>query len=307
MNYYNFEYPIFLLALPLLLWCLYRCQERLKSRYFVHLHFMQIKKRNIPWELFLKIAVTLSTIFALSSPVIIDTKNPFNRMGKDIVLILDASGSMSASGFDTTNTSQDSQRVSRFELTKRVAKDFLLKRDMDNIGIIVYGDFAFIASPITYEKKVLSQMLDYITQGMAGQNTAIGEALAVGVRAFEHSKAKNKVMILLSDGEHNSGSISPKDAMKLLKDKKIKTYTIFIANQQKDSNPLLGRIAQESGGVFYSVTSLEELKKVYKEIDSLESSKIRSREYKFKEYKYQTFLLFGVLFLLVLMLKRVWR
>jgi len=103
----------------------------------------------------------------------------------------------------------------------------------------LYGDFAFIASPITYEKNIVTDMLSYLSQGMAGQNTAIGEAIAISARAFKHSIAKTKIIILLTDGEHNSGSISPKDAIKLVKNKDIKIYTIGMGNKGESDEKLL--------------------------------------------------------------------
>jgi Ca-activated chloride channel family protein len=243
----------------------------------------------------------------ISSPIAIDKTDPLNRHGKDIVLALDASGSMNASGFDVDDELSEGKRLSRFELTKIVAKDFIKSRLNDNVGVVLYGDFAFIASPITYEKEIVSDMIDYMTQGMAGQNTAIGEAIAMSVRAFEHSKAKSKIIILLSDGEHNSGAISPKDALAMAKYKNIKIYAIAIGNDGEVDSALLQKIAKESGGVFYSAVSAKELKEVYDSIDELESSKISSKEYKLKEYHYQIFLLFTCMLLLFLIYRELKR
>lgn len=304
MNYYSFEYPYFILLLIPIIWCLYRCREYLKQRYFVHLQFLPVKRSFIKIEWIVKILIFILLCIALASPIIIDKSNPLNRFGKDIVLVIDASGSMNASGFDVEDEFSQGERLSRFSLTKIVAKKFILSRESDNVGIVLYGDFAFIASPITYEKEIVVDMLSYLSEGMAGQNTAIGEGISMGVRAFKHSQAKNKVMILLSDGEHNSGSISPKDALVLAKNVGIKIYTIAIG--EADSS-LMQKIAKESGGIYYGAVSAKELQNIYTAIDRLESSKISSKEYKLKEYYFQSLLLLTCGLLLFLLYREIKR
>lgn len=300
MNYISFEYAYLILLLLPIIFCLYKCKEYLKPKFFVHLHFLSAKRGFLKLEWIIKVLIFVLLCIALTSPIIIDKLNPLNRHGKDIVLALDASGSMNSSGYDVDDEISEGKRLTRFEITKKLASEFIHKRVSDNVGIVLYGDFAFIASPITYEKEIVSDMLSYLTNGMAGQNTAIGEAIAQSVRAFKHSVAKTKVIILLTDGEHNSGSISPKDAIKLAKDENIKIYTIGLGNKGEADEALLMKIALDSGGHFYRAESASKLKKVYDEIDRLESSKIKSREYMLKDYFYWLFLLFAFGLLLFL-------
>lgn len=303
MNYFSFEYPYLILLLIPIIYCLYRCRERLKPIYFVHLHFLSAKKSFYKLEWIIKILIFILLSIALTSPIIIDRVDPQNRNGKDIVLAIDASGSMNSSGFDFESESQTPQRLSRFEIAKLVASEFIQKRVSDNVGVVLYGDFAFIASPITYEKNIIVEMLSYLNQGMAGQNTAIGEAIAMSVRAFKHSKAKTKIIVLLTDGEHNSGEISPKDALVLAKKENIKIYTIGMGNKGEADEALLKKIAEASGGEFFYATNSKELRDIYANIDELESSKIKSRDYLLKDYNYHLFLLMA-LFLLLYLLKR---
>ena len=307
MNYYNFEYPLALLLVVPILYCLYKCKEYAEQKYFVHLHLMRAKKSFRHLELIVKALILSLLLIALASPIVIDKSNPLNRHGKEIVLAIDASGSMNASGFDEDDTLSNGERLSRFELTKRVAQEFIKKRTDDNIGVVLYGDFAFIASPITYEKEILSEMIEYLTQGMAGQNTAIGEAIAMSVRAFLRAKGESKVIILLTDGEHNSGSISVKDALRLAQEQNIKIYTIGIGKAGEADAALLEKIAQESGGVYYSALSAKELLDVYEQIDTLESSDIASKEYTHKEYYYVFPLLFATMLLLYLLYRELKR
>jgi Ca-activated chloride channel homolog len=277
----------------------------MKPIYFVHLHFLAVRKSFKKLEWIIKMLIFILLVVVLASPIIVDRSNPLNRDGKEIVLAIDASGSMNASGFDVDDKLSNGERLSRFELTKKIAKQFIKNRTADNVGIVLYGDFAFIASPITYEKEVVSEMIDYLTQGMAGQNTAIGEAIAMSVRAFERSKAKSKVIILLTDGEHNSGAISPKKALSLAKEGDIKIYTIGIGKAGEADGALLEKIAKESGGEYFSAISAKELQEVYAKIDSLESSKISSKEYKLKSYYYQAFLIVACALLLFLLYREL--
>lgn len=301
MNYYSFEYPLAILLIIPILYCLYRCKEYAQQKYFVHLHLMRAKKSLKHLEWIIKVLIFLLLLIALASPIVIDKSNPLNRHGKEIVLAIDASGSMNASGFDADDTLSNGERLSRFELSKIVAKEFIKKRTEDNVGVVVYGDFAFIASPITYEKEIVSEMIEYLTQGMAGQNTAIGEAIAMSVRAYLRAKGESKVIILLTDGEHNSGSISVKDALRLAKEQNIKIYTIGIGGSGEADAALLQKIAQESGGKYYSAVSAKELLEVYNRIDTLESSDIASKEYTHKEYYFAIPLLLAIMLLLYLL------
>lgn len=303
MNFFSFEYPYLILLLAPIIYCMYRCKEQMKPRLFVHLHLLSAKKSLPKLEWLLKIVTFIFLCTALASPVLIDKANPLNRDGRDIVLSIDGSGSMNSSGFDAEDEISKGERLSRFEITKIIATDFIKNRVSDNVGVVLYGDFAFIASPITYEKEIVSDMLGYLTHGMAGQNTAIGDGIAMSVRAFKHSSAKSKVIILLTDGEHNSGEISPKDATALAKDENIKIYTIGMGNKGEADEALLKQIAQESGGEFFSAASAKELKGVYGKIDEMESSKIKSKEYLLKDYYYFAALL-GALAILLYLLYR---
>ncbi len=307
MNYYTFEYPFLLLLLIPLIVCLYRCREFMKPIYFVHLHFLTAKKGLLRLEWIIKIAILTLLTLSLMSPIAMDKLSTNDRNGKDIVLAIDASGSMNSSGFDFENEMSKEQRLSRFEITKIIASEFINNRISDNIGVVLYGDFAFIASPITYEKEIVNEMLSYLSQGMAGQNTAIGEAIAMSVRAFKYSKAKTKIIILLTDGEHNSGAIAPKDATELAKNENIKIYTIAIGNKGEADESLLQTIAKESSGEFFTAINAKELQEVYNKINELESSNIKSKEHIQKQFYYQIVLLLACGLLLFLLLREVRR
>ena len=274
----TFEYSLVLLLLIPILYCMYKCREEIVKRVFVHLSLFSLKRPRFWMQDLFKVLILLLLIFSLASPILIDKTNPLNRQGIDIVLAIDASGSMRASGLSEV-------RETRFETVQRVVKDFIAKRLNDNVGIVLFGDFAFIASPVTYEKDIVSQMVSYLQTGMAGDNTAIGEGIEQSIRALSFSKASSKVVILLSDGEHNSGRISPSDAVKLAQERDIKIYTIAIGT---DFNPaLLEEIASQTGGESYLAVNEEELKDVYSQINKMESSDIKSAQFLKKDFYYQ--------------------
>lgn len=294
----TFEYPYLLLLLLPLLYCLYRCKVKIEEGYFVHLSLFTTYTPLLRWEWILKKAIVSLLLLAVASPILIDKSDPLNRKGIDIVLSLDGSGSMNSSGLD------DKTRDSRFEITQAIAQDFVMKRTEDNVGVVLFGDFAFIASPVTYEKEIVSEMIGYLSHGMAGQNTAIGEGITMALRALRETKAKEKIIILLTDGEHNSGRISPKDATELAKELGVKIYTIGIGKKGEFDKELLKKIAQESDGHFFAAYNKEELQKAYDEINTLEKSSIKSREYQVKVYYYQWPLLGALLLLLILLWQR---
>lgn len=298
MNIWSFDFPWVFLLLPPILYCLYRCKVSTTARIFPHLHlFGSVGKwRNIEW--LLKALVILCMLGALATPVVVDYSDPRNRNGIDIVLSIDGSGSMNASGFSAAN-----DRSSRFEIVQKIASDFVMKRIEDNVGIVLFGDFAFIATPVTYEKEIISEMIGYLSHGMAGQNTAIGEGIATSVRALRDSKAKSKVIVLLTDGEHNSGSISPKEAVVMVQKNNIKLYTIGIGKKGEIDNALLAQLARDGGGKFFTATNEEELQGVYDEIDTMERSSIKSEKHTFKEHYYWVLLL-GALGIMLILLWR---
>lgn len=289
------EHTYLLLLLFPLLYCLYRCREAVVKRSFVHLQLFELKRPRVWMQDLLKLLIVLLLVLALASPVLIDKSNPLNRKGIDIVLAIDASGSMRASGLSEV-------RESRFETVQRVVQAFIQKRLNDNVGVVLFGDFAFIASPVTYEKEIVAQMVSYLQTGMAGDNTAIGEGIEQSIRALSFSKAKTKVIILLSDGEHNSGRISPKDAVAIAQEKGIKIYTIAVGD---DFDPaLLQEISSETGGKSYAAANEEELSGVYAQIDQMESSQIKSQNFLQKEYYYHYLLLLAFALLSFYTLRR---
>jgi len=213
-------------------------------------------------------------VFALAKPFVYDSKANAHKKGRDLVLAIDASGSMAQRGFDKHDRLQ-----TKYSTTLALSKDFIIKRYDDNMGIVVFGTFAYTASPLTYDLASLSYLLDMTNVGLAGESTAIGDAIMQALRALAYGEAKNKAIVLLTDGYHNAGKSSPKEAVKKAKALGIKVYTIGIGKKSDYDAALLETIAKETGARSFSASSASQLSKIYENIDALEPSPIRSENY----------------------------
>ncbi len=237
----------------------------------------------------LKFLTLLALTIALASPIKKDEIKVENTKGYEISLILDASGSM--------------REYNKFGTVKNIVLDFIKKRKHDKIGLTIFADFAYVAVPLTYDKKSLISLLKNVNVGIAGmQRTSLYEALFLSSRLFKNSKAKNKIAILLTDGVDNTNTIPLDVAIKTAKRYGIKVYTIGVG-RAGDFNPqVLRKIAKATGGKYYSADSGDKIKEIYDEIDKLEKSKIKANKYVKKSYFFQYPLAVGLLALVLLIL-----
>ncbi len=270
---FTFGSSYFLLIL-LLLPCFIWCKQYSRVFYFPKLEWVSKQSPLLSWEPWLKMTIFSLLILALAKPFIYDSSNNEHKNGRDLILAIDASGSMAQSGFDNKDRFKN-----KYETTIKLSKAFTKKRFDDNMGVVVFGTFAYTASPLTYDLEALSYLLEMTTIGLAGESTAIGDAIMQSIRTLSFGEAENKAIILLTDGYHNAGRTSPKQAVEKAKSLGIKIYTIGIGKKSDYDAAMLETIAKESGGKSYAASSAEALSKVYKEIDTLEPSPIRSENY----------------------------
>ncbi len=271
--HFDFGNPWFFLLL-LFIPCFIWCKVHNKSFYFSKFSWIGKHSALLSWEPWLKITIFSLMVFALAKPFVYDAVGNAQKKGRDLVLAIDASGSMAQSGFDANDRYR-----SKYESTLSLAKAFTKKRLDDNMGLVVFGTFAYTASPLTYDLEALRSLLGMTNVGLAGESTAIGDAIMQSIRTLSFGQAKNKAIILLTDGYHNAGRSSPKEAVLKAKEKGIKIYTIGIGKKSDYDAALLETMAKESGGKSYAAASAEALKKVFKEIDALEPSHIRAENY----------------------------
>ncbi len=298
MTQFSFLYPQALVLL-LLLPCFILCKIKAKTLYFSKPEWLP--KQSFSWNSLLLLSMLIYTLLvvALASPFSYSSSLASEKKGRDLVLVLDTSGSMAERGFNTNNKEQN-----KYEISVALAKAFIAKRYNDNIGLVVFGTYAFSASPLTYDLKALSEMFYLMSDvGIAGTSTAIGDALMQGLRTLEGGEAKSKVLILLTDGKHNAGKSSPHQAVTLAKEQGVKVYTIGIGKKGDYDEELLNTIAKESGAKSFFASTADELESVYEEIDELEPSTIRSEQY-FNKEEYFVYPLFLAM---VLLLFLIWR
>ena len=325
MEFANKEYLFLLLLLiPYILWYLmYRKKTeptmRMSDTKAYRFAPRSWKVTLMPLQLILRIAVFVLLIIILARP---QTRNSWNNKsveGIDIMLAMDVSGSMLA----------EDLRPNRIEAAKDVAAEFIAGRPNDNIGLTIFAGEAFTQCPMTTDHASLLNLLqgvrtDIATSGLIEDGTAIGMGLANAVSRLKDSKAKSKVVILLTDGSNNRGDISPMTAAEIAKSLGIRVYTIGVGTNKVAPYPMvvaggvqyvnipveidsktLSEIAAATDGDFYSVTNNRELQNIYKEIDKLEKSKLSVKTYSKKYDAYQPFAMVAILLLLLEILLRI--
>jgi Ca-activated chloride channel family protein len=240
----------------------------------------------------LELAALLLLIVAMARPQRVVRLAATDRFGIDIVVALDASGSMAAEDFRPRN---------RFTVAKELIGDFIRGRVDDRIGLVTFGSRAATRVPITYDRRITTGILDRAEIGDHGNGTAIGHALATAVNRLRTSKTRSRVIILVTDGVNNSGSIEPRVAAQLAAANGIKVYTIGVGSEGpvpvpvKRQNPFTGQIetiythirgeldeptltaiADVTGGEYFRATDARALERVLKRIDALEKTRLTS-------------------------------
>jgi len=270
MSQFSFEYPFLLGIILLFAFCAYFCKERSRAIFFPHVKTLIAKTANkssiLSW---LKWIGIVSAIVALASPVITKSYTNSKKEGRDIVLVVDSSESMRQRGFDPNDIFKN-----KFDVVKEVMGDFIEKRKNDRIGMVTFADVAFIASPLTFEKDFLSNITEMQKLGMAGKRTAINDALVQSYNLMSKSKAKSKIVILLTDGRDNMSKIPLADVKHMIEKRDVKLYTIGIGGSRDYDGKYLKSLAKAGKGQAYAARSAAMLSNIYDEINKLEATKL---------------------------------
>jgi len=293
MSNIHFEYPEAFLIFLLFIICELFCKARINSIIFPKLQFFSsIELFNSNLVKYMKWLIILFIVIATSSPYKILTETIKPKNGLNIALVLDTSQSMELLGFERENN-----RLNRFEIVRNIVGDFVEQRKNDNLGLVVFGEYAFISSPLTFDKHILKEMLNYIHIGIAGQSTAIYDAIGQTVSLLKTEENASNIAILITDGINTAGVLPRDKAIELAKNRHIKIYTIGIG-RMNDINPIdLQDIAMQTGGEFFLARDGDELRNIYKTIDRLEKREIKDLSYETKEYLYFYPLLLTILLL----------
>lgn len=319
MEFANKEYLfLLLLIIPYIIWCmLYRKKNEptvsvADSFAYLNAH-KSWRTRLVMLPDVLRVVVYILIVIILARPQGHNSWGVKETEGIDIMLAMDVSTSMLAQDL----------KPNRIEAAKNVAAEFISGREDDNIGLTIFAGEAFTQCPMTTDHQSLLNMLmsvrtDLAERGLIQDGTAIGMGLANAVARLKDSKTKSKVVILLTDGSNNMGDISPLTAAQIAKSYGIRVYTIAIGSKSLAPYPVqvagtvryvnlradidtgtLKQIAQTADGNFYRATNTAELKKIYKDIDKLEKTRLSSKNFSKLSENYFPFALAAVLLLLV--------
>jgi len=292
-----FEFPKLLFVIFFFIACASLCRMKLPSIYFPHAkQFMKGTIAQSRFLFFLKwLSITL-LILSFMSPVKDEPYELEPKEGYELALILDASQSMGEMGFDPSQV-----RRNRFDVVKSIVSDFIEQRKDDNIGLVAFGSYAFIASPLTYDATILNKILSQLQIGIAGKYTALYEAMTQGVNLLRGSDSKSKIVILLTDGHSTEGKDRvPLDvAVDMAKKEGVRVYPIGIGLPNEYNGRVLEYIAKETGGVAFGAANALELEKVYTKIDALEKSEIQNETFTVLRYFYTYPLFFALVSLLL--------
>ncbi|MGL5730401.1 MAG: vWA domain-containing protein [Bacteroidales bacterium] len=267
---------------------------------------LKVRLRHLPFVL--QVLAIMALIAALARPQTSNSWENVTTEGIDIMMSMDISSSMLAADL----------KPNRLEAAKDVAAAFINGRQNDNIGLVVFSGESFTQVPLTTDHAVLLNMFQSIQSGMIEDGTAIGLGLANSVSRLKDSKAKSKVIILLTDGSNNRGEIAPVTAAEIAKSFGIRVYTIGVGTIGTAPYPVqtpfgvqyqnmavdidenvLKQIASMTGGQYFRATDNKSLKGIYDEIDKLEKTKMKTSQYSKKYEQFKYFALAAFIFLLI--------
>jgi Ca-activated chloride channel family protein len=287
---FEFATLLWLLALPLPIlvwrWLQRRAPRRAPALFHPHAQLLAqlaaelpTRARRLPW---LWLAGCMLLILALARPQWV-TLHPDDYPGRDLMFAIDVSGSMRAEDFII-----DGQRVSRLALVKDTVDNLLAQRKGDRAGLIIFGDDAYTLTPVTHDLALLRNVLHDIRNGIAGEKTALGDAVALAVKRLRGRPPQSRILFLFTDGANTAGQFSPADALALAKQYQVRIYTVGIGKSGKVAYPggesgeiisselpldenLLRQLATESGGHYYRVKSGDDVKTILADIEKLET------------------------------------
>lgn len=286
----HFEWPwlICLLPLPLLIrWALpthaAEQQAALKVPFIDDFEFEQnmTLSESHKWPLYLAYIAWVLLIGSALRPQWLGEPIEQSMSGRDLMLAVDLSGSMEEQDFLIGN-----RRVDRLSATKQVASDFISRRVGDRIGLILFGSQAYLQAPLTFDRTTVKTLLNESAIGLAGENTAIGDAIGLAVKRLKNERSESRVLVLLTDGANTAGQVSPIKAADLATQYQLKIYTIGIGADEmiirsffgnRKVNPsvdldekTLKAIAEKTGGRYFRARDTRELAVIYQLLDKLE-------------------------------------
>ncbi len=302
----SLQWPWAFLALPLPLlvaWLLPRAPEAtpaaLRIPFFGALATsigLRAQPHRRIWTI-LAAAAWLALVTAATRPQLIGESIELPVTGRSLMLAVDISGSML-----TEDMAIGGRAITRLAAVKAVAGEFIERRKGDRIGLILFGTQAYLQAPLTFDRKTVKALLDEAAMGLAGQQTAIGDAIGLAIKRLQRQPEKNRVLILLTDGANTAGHVDPLKAADLAAAEGIRIYTIGIGARTQQlhtpfglqqvpgsdlDEPLMQAIAKKTGGEYFRATDLESLQRIYALLDEIEPLSEDSLSYRPVDELYQ--------------------
>jgi len=296
----EFAWPYVFLLLPLP-WLLYRYLPASKFNENAALKVPELNDFNsfqhqsalaIPkFKLTLAFLIWLALLTSVARPQWVGDLIEIPQNGRDLMLAVDLSGSMQLKDFEVKGHYLD-----RLSILKMIAGDFIDRRKGDRLGLILFGTNAYLQTPLTFDTATVKQLLMESEIGLAGNETAIGDAIGLAVKQMRDGPQSSRVLILLTDGINNAGELTPERAAEIASHEKLKIYTIAIGAKDmivqtmfgpKKVNPsanidekALKLVAEKTGGKFFRAYNTKELAKIYREIDQIEAIEQTKQHYR---------------------------
>jgi Ca-activated chloride channel family protein len=305
MMQFHWPWMIFLLLLPAIQWLWHHTSaeisqdQRQRRTTLLHPHLDLLQQAfqgsrphsstGILLHRLLIVLLWLGLTFTLMRPQWLQPYTQERIEGYDLLLAVDASHSMEALDF-----SVNGQQVSRIQVVKGVMGRFLEQRENDRVGLIIFGNQAFVLSPLTLDRQAVRELLDNLVPRIAGDGTAMGDAIGLGIRKLRERPEGSRVLILVADGENTAGTIPPLEAARLAASEGIRIYAIGVGSHRREvpivedgrlvtrtdlgfDESLMREIAEATGGAYFRASDTDALEKISARINELEKTHAESR------------------------------
>ncbi len=284
-----FEHPWAFALLPLPLLARWLIPARSDRRVAVRVPFMstlqELSKSGLPvsqrharlWRNLLLVTLWVLVIASLARPQWLQPPETREQPTRDLLLLVDLSGSMEHMDFKNVS----GETVDRLTAVKEVLAEFLQRRKGDRVGLIVFGDAAFVQSPFTPDLELTRQLLEQVQVRMAGPRTALGDAMGLGITLFENSDLPTKTIIALTDGNDTASAVPPEKAADVAADRGITIHTIAVGDpasvgEEKIDEAALRGVARKTGGEFFKASDRDQLATIYTRLDELETVSVET-------------------------------
>lgn len=276
-----------LLPLPILIFFLPKAAAKGNALWFPNASYLEKRQENLPTKKSIRLPLTFLSlawvclVFAIARPTWLGEPTQVTPSGRDLLIALDLSGSMQIKDMHLNG-----QPTDRLSAAKSVLADFISKRRGDRIGLIVFGSQAYLQAPLSFDTKTINQLIQEEQIGFAGEQTAIGDAIGLGIKRLENKPSDKKILILMTDGANTAGRVKPDQAARFAASQHLRIHTIGIGadsmkvqsffgsqtvNPSNDlDEKMLTNIANQTGGKYFRAKSTEDLHRIYETLDKLE-------------------------------------